>query len=142
MTDKPAVVVNRYGKGEAMLIGTYLGMANHPVTTAVNNSFILGLASWAGVSSPVHTSHDGVSDDPVIARLQENDNGLVLFLINHGEKQEKVTATVTVEEDGEYTIHEITGDKTSVISSANRVVQIETELPGRDARIWEIRYNP
>jgi beta-galactosidase len=130
-TGDPAIVSNRYGDGETMMIGTFLGKANHPATTEENNRFILGLADWANIDRPVRTSHDGVSDDPVVARLQENDNGLVLFLINHGETEESVSLAVDVDEDGEYTLHEITGDTRSVLPATGRQLRLETDLPGR-----------
>jgi beta-galactosidase len=140
-TGDPAIVSNRYGDGETMMIGTFLGKANHPATTEENNRFILGLADWANIDRPVRTSHDGVSDDPVVARLQENDNGLVLFLINHGETEESVSLAVDVDENGEYSLHEITGDTQSVLPATGRQLRLETDLPGRDVRIWDIRRN-
>lgn len=139
MTGDPAIVVNSFGEGEAMLVGTYLGMANHPETVFENNSFILGLADWAGIGRRVRTSHDGVSDDPIVARLQTNDNGRLLFLINHGEAEETVTLTVEVDDSGDYELHEITGDIRSVVSAADNRLNIETGIPGRDVRVWDIR---
>src|SRR5699024_3841223 len=43
----PTLVSHPYGKGEAMLAGSYLGMANFPEVDPVNDRFFMNLLNWA-----------------------------------------------------------------------------------------------
>lgn len=143
MTGDPAIVANRYGDGETVFIGTFLGKANFPDTHPVNNTFLLGLAEWADVQKPVITTLDGVSDEPVVARLHRNDeNDLLLFLINHGNKQVNPRITLPVDESGTYRIREIITRKQSLQTARGSVSDpeliLEPEIPERDVRIMHI----
>lgn len=67
---EPAVVASRYGRGQTLFIGSYIGWGNQPDEQRVNAEFIRRLADWAGVDKPVTTTLDGTVQPPVVARLQ------------------------------------------------------------------------
>lgn len=143
MTGDPAIVSNRYGEGETIMIGSFMGMANYPNTRPVNNTFILGMSDWAGVSKPVITNMDKVSDSPLVTRVQRNSDGdYLLFLINHGMSDVSPRVTLLVDEDGSYRIRElITGGQslqTARGSEDRQQLMLDPTVPARDVRIMHI----
>ncbi len=138
MTGDPAVVVNRYGEGEALLAGSFLGMANFPQTLPANNAFMEALADWAGVTRPVSTSRDGVSDTPIVARLQTDGRGYLLFLINHGHEEAELSVSVMVDGAGRFRLQDIIHDERKRVSADDGRIGFDTRVPGRDVRVWRI----
>lgn len=139
LTGKPALTVHKYGDGEAMMIGTFLGLANHPELKPGNSAFIKGLADWAGVNRKVTSTHDGSDSAIVDIQLQESEDGYLLFAINHAETEEEVSISLQMEEGGSYSVRELTQEEESTLETEDGVLLIETNLPGRDARVWEVR---
>jgi beta-galactosidase len=144
MTGDPAITVHRYGEGEAMMIGTFLGMANHPDLVNENVQFILGLADWAGIERTAQSSHDGRSEAPVAVRLQKNEDGWLLFAINHGMDKEQVEITLRTNEGQSYSLHELTRDTRSQAEASEGNLSVRVDMDGRDARVWSIKkqYQP
>ncbi|TVQ03796.1 MAG: hypothetical protein EA359_08430 [Balneolaceae bacterium] len=138
LTGDPGITVHTYGEGEAMLIGTFLGMANHPELIEENVAFILGLAEWAGIERKVTSSHDGNSEAPVAIRLQEHDNGWLLFAINHGYQLKEVEIYLKTGEDSIYSIHELIHQTRFEAGAADGTVAIQAGLHGRSALVWNI----
>lgn len=138
MTGDPAITVHKFGEGEAMMIGTFMGMANHPELVDENVKFILGLSDWAGVSKTVASSHDGRSESPVTVRLQENNDGWLLFVVNHGTENETVEITMRTSENGSFELAELTRHTRSAVDAVNDTLTFETVLEGRDAVVWKI----
>jgi beta-galactosidase len=136
---KPALVSSRYGRGEAMLIGSYLGWANHPDPQPVNEAFFMNLLNWAKIERPFATSHDGNTGSPVEVRLQENGNGYVLFVINHSKTEEDVTVDLRVKEDSVYTLRDIIQDEESTLSSENKNLRIRLHIDAKHVEVLEIR---
>ena len=134
----PTLVSSRYGKGEAMLIGSYLGLANHPDPVPENEAFFMNLLSWANVERPFTTSHDGNSTSPVEVILQYNDTGYVLFVINHSETSEDVTVDLRVEKDGIYFLHDVINNGESVIESENNKLRIPTSIDAKHVQIIRV----
>ena len=134
----PTLVSSRYGKGEAMLIGSYLGLANHPDPVPENEAFFMNLLKWANVERPFTTSHDGNSTSPVEVILQYNDTGYVLFVINHSETNEDVIVDLRVEKDGVYSLHDVINNGESVIESENNNLRIPTSIDAKHVQIIRI----
>jgi len=132
---QPALVSSRYGKGEAMLVGSFLGFANHPEPQPKNEKFFMNLLNWAKVNRPFTTSHDGNTVRPVEVRLQANDNGYVLFIINHSSMSEEVTVNLKVNEEGVYTLYDVIYDKESRLSSKNKNLRIKSMLESKHVRV-------
>lgn len=138
MTGKPALTVHEYGDGEAMMIGTFLGLANHPDLKDGNSAFIKGLADWAGVERKVISSLDGSNNGIVDIQLQENENGYLLFAINYEETDEEINISIQMDEEGTYSVRELLQEEESSLKTEDGVLLIETTLPGRNARVWKI----
>ncbi len=135
----PALVSSRYGKGEAMLIGSYLGYANHPDPQPTNEAFFMNLLNWAKIERPFITSHDGNTGSPVEVRLQQNDNGYILYVINHSETNEDVAVDLRVKEDGVYSLRDIINDEESTLTSENNNLHIKTSIDAKHVQVIEIR---
>ncbi|UCE41608.1 MAG: beta-galactosidase [Candidatus Aminicenantes bacterium] len=84
----PAIVYSTYGKGEAVIVGSFIGSAYHHFQNPNNAKFFTGLAQWLGVSNPVDVVS---SEDDVLveARILEGDSYTILFGFNRGKKGTK-----------------------------------------------------
>ena len=133
----PAVVASQFGKGHTLFVGTYLGWGNHPEQLPSNTSFIRRLADWAHIEKPVTTSLDGQLAEPLIARLQANPDGHLLFLINHNPAQQSPTVTVRLP-NGNYTLTELISGRRQNAQSRSGSVQFNTSVAGRDAQVWSL----
>ncbi|MFC1484214.1 beta-galactosidase [Candidatus Neomarinimicrobiota bacterium] len=136
----PGMVGSKYGTGKTLFVGSFLGLANNPATDENNTQFILGLLDWAGVVRPYKTSHDGQNPEtPIAVRLQENSDGYLLFIINHGETDERLSVDLNVKADGEYTLREITQGQTTKLKSRNRTVSFVTDIAAKEVEVWDIK---
>jgi beta-galactosidase len=135
---KPAIVSARYGKGEAMLIGSYLGMANHPEPDAGNEAFFMNLLEWADIQRPFTTSHDGNKEAQVEVRLQTNPDGYVLYVINHSNTIEKVTVDLKTGNNRNYTARDVIMGTESRVRSRDNILQLNTTIDAKQVKVWEI----
>ena len=136
--NEPAVVASRFGKGQTLFIGTYLGWGNHPEQTAPNTALIKGLADWAGIEKPVTTSLDGKLAEPLVARLQENKDGKLLFLINHSPSAQTPLVSVRMP-DGSYEIAELISGKRQTVRARNGQLEFAGAVGARDVQVFSIR---
>ncbi len=81
---QPAVTRARFGKGLAVLVGSFLAAGNPQA-----GSFLAGLAEKAGVRAPVDTGNS-----PVEATLLEGLGYRLLFLLNHTDKVQEVKVSL------------------------------------------------
>jgi beta-galactosidase len=106
----PAIVVNKYGKGKAVFVGTCLGMAYEKYRDVNAGKLLKGFADWVGISPPVEVSN--VSEDQLIeARLLEGSGFKVLFGFNHGGKAAAPKFRIKLP-TGKYAAYDIIGEKT------------------------------
>ena len=86
---KTAAVENRFGKGRALLIGTFPGGGYFRHHSAGTRGFFASLLDWAGVSRIVRSS-----DPRVQARLHSGDGGVYLWVANPTREPRTVTLTL------------------------------------------------
>ncbi|MFC2088914.1 beta-galactosidase [Calditrichota bacterium] len=134
----PCMVSNRIGKGETLIIGSFLGMANHQEPNKNNTQFLLNLIDWAEIERPFTTSHDGKTDTPVEVRMSKNSEGLILFVINHGTSHEKVKISLRAKDDGQYSLKELISEKEKRIKSQNKKLNLTLDISNRDVQVWDI----
>ena len=134
----PAIVSSNYGKGEAMLAGSYLGMANFSEIVPNNDKFFINLLDWAKIERPFITSQDGKSSDQVEVRLQNTDNGYILFLINHSFNNEKIDIDLKVNSDGNFLVRDVINEKSEKIKSSGNILKLNLLANSRNAGVFEI----
>ncbi len=139
----PALVAGRFGQGETLLVGTFLGLAGHPVPQENNNRFLLNLLNWAGVERPFRRISAGGPSAGTEIRLLENPQGFVLFLIGHSSRQEQVDLRIRVSQDGLFRMEQLTAESRPVaVTSRNKEIPFSSVLKGNDIQVWEIRSTP
>lgn len=81
----PAVTLASYGRGKAIAIGSFLGMASAQGNTRNNETFFVEVAREAGVRTVLEL--DGLPEDVEI-RILKSEDRLMLFLFNqdHGSR--------------------------------------------------------
>ncbi len=131
---EPAVVYSSYGKGEALIVGSFIGSAYYHFHNPNNAKFFTGLAGWLGVDNPVDVIP---SDKEVLveARVLRGDSCSVLFGFNRGEK--KCLARFAVSMKGQDFLAKNMETEESVVFSVedDRVI-VEKELEPQE--VWVV----
>ena len=135
---QPCIVSTHYGKGEAMLAGSYLGMANFPEVEPNNDIFFTNLLKWAMIERPFTTSLDGRTSSQVEVRLQDNPNGYVVFVINHSNGTEEISIDLKVKNNVSYKIKDLISNTEASQKGANNLLKLSTSLERKQVRVWEI----
>jgi beta-galactosidase len=82
---RPAVVAAPFGKGRAIIAGSFLGSAYHHFKNPNNGKFFAGLAEWLKIRPAVRVTASD-PDAVVESRLLQGDGYAILFGFNRGEK--------------------------------------------------------
>lgn len=135
---QPAVVSSRFGKGEAMLAGSYLGMANFPEIAPTNDRFFTNLLDWAKIERPFTTSLDGRNTSQVEVKLQENSKGNIIFVINHSNKEEVIDIDLKVKNNGNYILRDVVSGKEEQKRSSGNILKLTTRVESRNVKVLEI----
>ena len=88
----PAIVENSYGKGKAILVGSFLALAAQRRQADTTKQVLLALARAAGVSPEVSVTGAGTSE--VEVRRLEGEHREFLFAFNHSAKPASATIAV------------------------------------------------
>ena len=131
---RPAIVTAPFGKGRALIVGSFPGSAYHHFKNAANGKFFAGLAEWLKIPRPVEVAA-GEPGALVEARVLEGDGYKILFGFNRGEKP--VTATLSVPaKGGRPSARDIeTGRPVPCAGEAGRAVLEKAFAPGE---VWVV----
>ncbi|MGZ5488254.1 MAG: beta-galactosidase trimerization domain-containing protein, partial [Candidatus Aminicenantales bacterium] len=132
---RPAVVAAPFGKGRAIIVGSFLGSAYHHFKNPNNGKFFAGLADWLKVTAPVRVS-SSVPDALIEGRLLKGDGYSLLFGFNRGDKA--VTARFGVRTDAARpaAIDLETGQAVALVREEGRAVFEKALQPGE---VWVVR---
>jgi beta-galactosidase len=134
---KPAAVLANYGKGKAIIVGSFLGSAYHHFKNPNNGKFFAGLAEWLKISKPVEIT----SSDPetlVEGRVLEGDGYKILFGFNRGERI--TAAKFSIQMDGKsFEARELETKKDVPIGEEKGRVLVERDLEPREVWVVIIR---
>lgn len=134
----PCMIASQYGKGKTLFIGTFLGLANNVTPEKNNNQFILSLLDWAKVVRPFTSSLDGNPVSHVEVRLQNNDSGYVLYVINHSDNNENISVKLRTARNGNHTVRDVIMNQESRVSAQNNILQLNTKLDSKQVKVWDI----
>ncbi|MFP4081375.1 MAG: beta-galactosidase [Candidatus Aminicenantes bacterium] len=96
---KPAMIYSPYGKGKAIMVGSFIGSAYHHFKNPHNGEFLAGLASWLEIPKPVEVSSSR-NEVFVDARVLEGEDYKVLFGFNRGEEKTSSRFVLRVKRKG------------------------------------------
>jgi hypothetical protein len=127
----PAAVVSSFGKGQALMLGSYVcgGYALQPSETG--RRFFEGLLDWAGVRRPV-----AVSGDPVEVRLLESGGEHLAFLFNHSATP--AAASLTLRGLAGRVTEEIAAGEAGEAQATAEGLAWTGRIPPRDVRVLRI----
>ena len=131
----PCVTASSYGDGEAALIGSFLGMAYHDTPSSANRRFVLNTLEWAGVERPLTGSFGAEVD----LRLQQSEEGFLLFCINHGERAEEVRAELRLPGNGPLQVESLLDGRALEARAEGRPLRLTASIPARDVEVLVIR---
>jgi len=131
---RPAVVAAPYGKGRAVIAGSFLGSAYHHFKNPANGKFYAGLADWVGAKRAVEVS----SPDPealLEGRVLEGPGYRILFGFNRGEKTARAAFALPAAGRTPVARYLETGASAPVRMSGDKAV-VEKELSPRE--VWVV----
>ncbi len=133
-----ALAAGKYGKGETLFIGSFLGMANHFRADRANERLLWNIVRWSGVERPFTSFHDGSKEAPVEIRLRQTPTGSILFVINHSESDQQMTVDLKVTKTGRYRLRDLVHDQQLDLTARGRELKIGHEIKARDVQVWVI----
>jgi beta-galactosidase len=126
---RPAMVYAPFGKGRALIVGSFPGSAYYHFKNPNNGRFFAGLADWLKVTRPVEVA---VAEPGALveARVLEGDGYKILFGFNRGEKPAAVKFDVKTK-GGRVAVRELeTGQPVTSASEEGRMVLKKILKPG------------
>jgi beta-galactosidase len=131
---RPAVVYAPFGKGRAMIVGSFPGSAYYHFRNPNNGKFFAGLAGWLKIGKPVEATA-AETGALVEVRLLEGDGYKILFGFNRGEKATAAKFAVAVK-GATITARELeTGRQFPCAVDQGRAVLGRTLAPGE---VWVV----
>ena len=126
-----AAYEHRYGKGRAILLGTFAGQQNEAKPVGMHP---LGeiLAKWAGLAQPEWKA-------PTLVELREMDGekGKLVFLFNHGEKAAEVEFAEILQRSAVNVREIVTGETRQ---AKGKQFAVKADVPAQAVRIYRIDY--
>jgi beta-galactosidase len=131
---EPAIVFSTFGKGEALIVGSFIGMAYHHFQNPKNAEFFTGLAEWLGLANPVDVavSNKGVF---VEARLLEGERYSILFGFNRGSETSRARFGVLKMGQSFRARNLETGEPVALVARKSRVF-LEKDLSPQE--VWVV----
>ena len=127
----PAAYEHEYGKGSAILLGTFVGQSNEAKPVAMHP---LGeiLVKWAGLAAPELTA-------PPLVELREMDcaKGHLVFLFNHSGEAAQVEFAENLPRPASAVQEIVTGKRGE---PSGKRFGVNTQVPAQAVRIYRIDY--
>jgi len=137
--ETPAIIANRYGPGEAILVGTFLGVFNYPALHAANANFLLALVDWAGVERPFAFELRPKDEMPLDIQLKIHPEGLLVFVINHSQLPKEVRITLNNQSDGPHLLREIISNQTNNLTVKDGKLILPLKIDAREVQVWWVQ---
>lgn len=139
----PAMTVATYGKGKALYIGSFLGLARQESEAASNadNALLQNVLDWADVQPPLSTPDvNGEQVEVRLKRVRDTDSYL-LFAINHQKQPQDVsididTRRLRLPAPNQVTIKQLFGNAQRGITDHNDTLGIPAKLGAQGVAVW------
>jgi beta-galactosidase len=128
----PAAYEHAYGKGSAILLGTFAGQSNEAKPMAMHPLGAI-FAKWAGLATP-----DLKAPALVELREMDADNGHFVFLFNHSEQFAHIEFTEPLEKPATRVQEIVFGGDTP--KPAGKQFATRTDVPAQEVKIYRIDY--
>ncbi|HLX71867.1 MAG TPA: beta-galactosidase trimerization domain-containing protein, partial [Verrucomicrobiae bacterium] len=127
----PSAYEHRYGKGRAILLGTFAGQSNEANPVAMHPLGSI-LVKWAGLTTPSFKA-------PALVELREMDGerGRFVFFFNHAGKPAQVEFSEELEHPAA-NVREIVHGETKKVEG--KTFALRTEVPALGVKIYRIDY--
>ncbi|MES2221151.1 MAG: beta-galactosidase [Acidobacteriota bacterium] len=89
---QPAIVENSFGRGKAILAGSFVGLAYQQKQDAATGNFLVSLADAAGVTPQIRVSGPGTSELEVRQLISEKEQFILVF--NHATSAANATISL------------------------------------------------
>lgn len=127
----PAMIINSYDKGKAILVGSLISGAYEKDRDDKSGKFLKDLLKWAGVETLL-----GMDGDKAEGRIMEGLGYKILFGFNHGSKKADISFCLRVPKR-EYRILDLSS-QTEVNWSYENGLRIRRELESQEVCILKI----
>ncbi len=134
----PAIVLASHGRGKAMIVGSFLGLAYHHFKNPNNGRFFAGLVDWLKLSRPVEVT--AANRNALIeVRLLEGGKSRVLFAFNRSEEKTRAELALAVP-DRDYRAKNLeTEEDVDVKRKGGRLLFAKEFEPGE---VWVVTLTP
>jgi beta-galactosidase len=129
----PAAVVSTFGKGKALVLGSYVSAGYVSQPEEAGRRFFEGVVDWAGVRRPV-----AVSGDPLEVRLLQSGREHLAFVFNHALRPAAAAVTVRIPLAGRTVVDLASGQAVPVTPTPDGFAW-QAEVPPLDVRVLRIR---
>jgi beta-galactosidase len=136
----PVMVESAFGNGRTLMVGSHPGWAAHPEPSPEFFRWMNGVVNRAGIERPFITNIDGIQTEPVVVRLHEHDEGLLLFLINHGHEPREVQVVIPAPTSAqtEFRTVDVIRGTTGTLNTKDDRFELYPVVGGRDVRVINI----
>ena len=130
---QPMLVLAPYGKGQALIAGSFLGSAFHHFRNPNNGKFLTGLADWLGIKADEEVK---ASPEPALieCRWLEGPDYRLLFVFNRGEEKSLISLSADRPWSGVELRNLETGEKISFREEKKRL-SLELELGPQGVKV-------
>jgi beta-galactosidase len=129
----PGAVVSSFGRGKALMLGSYVsaGYVSEPAETT--RRFFEGLLDWAGVARPVT-----VTGDALEVRLLTSGAAHLVFVLNHAGAPAAATVALRLPIDA-HAVRDLAGGQAVPVTRTASGFQWRERLGPRDVRVLVVK---
>ncbi|OGD21519.1 MAG: hypothetical protein A2W03_12120 [Candidatus Aminicenantes bacterium RBG_16_63_16] len=126
---RPAVIQSAHGKGQALIVGSFIASAYHHFQNPNNGKFLAGLFEWLKLSRPVEVNA-AEKDAFIETRLLAGDGYRVLLAFNRSEKKTAADFAVAIPGEAYRARNLETGEEVPAVVRGGRLVLSKAMEPG------------
>lgn len=127
--DAPAAVVSSYGRGQTLMLGSYVSAAYETAPSRETERFYAGLLKWAGVTPPA-------SSGKVEVRTLESGSDRLVFVFNHEKAASDAGVSLPVQA-GDYDAMDLVAERAVPVVRSGEFLELKTRLEA--GGVWVVR---